>query len=162
MSVAMGTPHPAGANRPAKARYKAAGTNMPPNAATSGSAAFRRLFSSPTRSSRLISNPTSRKNAAMRKSLTHKRAGISSALPATWIEIGAAQTDAHAAAHGEFARNNAATVAAMSIEPARVSVRRNRSKGRNKEIAEATAKLQVIDRAETPHDRQEGAARPPR
>src|ERR671912_30647 len=55
----------------------AAGTAMPPTAATAGRAALRQVESSPATSSRLISSPTTRKNRVMRPSLTQwGRAGL--------------------------------------------------------------------------------------
>jgi hypothetical protein len=48
----------------------AAGTTMPPTAATIGSAAVRGSRSSPDTSSYLISRPTTKKKIAIRPSLT--------------------------------------------------------------------------------------------
>jgi hypothetical protein len=49
---------------------------MPPTAATTGSAPCEGCDSAPSRTSRLISSPTSRKNTAIRPSLIHSRTGL--------------------------------------------------------------------------------------
>ena len=72
MSVAIGIAHPRAAVPPPFVREKmSAGTIMPPSAAAIGSAACRGDASSPASASRLISNPTSRKNTAINPSLIH-------------------------------------------------------------------------------------------
>ena len=71
MSVAIGMPQPLTPGPPAlNARYSAAGTTIPPRAATSGSAAARGSRKSPCTISRLISRPTTKKNTAISRSLT--------------------------------------------------------------------------------------------
>ena len=71
MSVAMGMPHPGAPGPPAlKARNRAAGTTIPPTAATAGSAACGKVRSSPWTSSPLISIPTTKKNSVIRPSIT--------------------------------------------------------------------------------------------
>ena len=59
-----------------------AGTVMPPNAATIGSAAARRVARRPTVNSRLISNPTTRKKIVSSPSLTQSNNGkVNARLP---------------------------------------------------------------------------------
>ena len=70
MSVAIGIPQPRALSPPAIARYSSAGTTMPPIAASTGRIAARSWRSSPVTSSRLISNPTTRKNNAISPSFT--------------------------------------------------------------------------------------------
>ena len=71
MSVAMGMPHPRAPSPPTlKAAKMSAGRIMPPSAATIGSAAARGSRSSPVTISRLISRPATKKNSAIRPSLT--------------------------------------------------------------------------------------------
>jgi len=70
MSVAMGMPQPSRKRASSTSSTNSrAGTTMPPTAAMEGRAAARRSDSSPTRISRLISSPTTKKNKAMRPSL---------------------------------------------------------------------------------------------
>ena len=70
MSVAMGMAAPRMAGPDGLISQKSrTGMIMPPQAATTGSKAFRGEESSPTSSSRLISNPTEKKKIAMRASL---------------------------------------------------------------------------------------------
>jgi hypothetical protein len=71
MSVAAGMAQPEASSLPAvTARKIPAGSTTPPIAAIAGSAAALRSRSSPVTSSRLISRPTTKKNSAMRPSLT--------------------------------------------------------------------------------------------
>ena len=70
MSVAMGMPQPCWLGFPElKSKKMAAGTNMPPNAANTGIAAFLMEESSPSINSRLISKPTTKKKMAIKPSL---------------------------------------------------------------------------------------------
>jgi hypothetical protein len=70
MSVAIGMPHPRVAGPLAlRVRYNAAGTTIPPIAPAIGSIAVRRSRRSPCTLSRLTSNPTTKKNNAMSRSL---------------------------------------------------------------------------------------------
>ena len=74
VSVATGMPQPRAPSPPAfSARKMAAGTSMPPTAASAGTPALRRPRSSPVVSSRLISRPTTKKNSAMSPSLIQWR-----------------------------------------------------------------------------------------
>ena len=75
MSVAVGTAQPDRASGGGQRQVEQPpAPATPPRAAAKGSAAWRRLDSSPTSSSRLISRPTSRKNTAISPSLTQWRA----------------------------------------------------------------------------------------
>ncbi len=73
MSVAIGTPQPraASASPLVMSRNRIAGRTAPPTAAVIGRAARRTDASSPTRTSRLISRPTTRKKIAISPSLIH-------------------------------------------------------------------------------------------
>ena len=55
-----------------------AGTTMPPIAAAIGSDARLTDASSPASTSRLISSPTTKKNTAIHRSLTHNSSGLDS------------------------------------------------------------------------------------
>ncbi len=71
MSVAVGMAQPRMVSGVArlKATKNSAGTAMPPAAATPGRMRRGQVESWPSRNSRLISRPTSRKNTAIRRSL---------------------------------------------------------------------------------------------
>src|SRR3954468_5013097 len=101
---------------------------MPPSAATSGTAARRRLRKSPITSSRLASRPTTRKKSAMSPSLTQWRRSSEMAQPPSRIESSVVQTDSYECGQGEFAQTSAASVAATSAAAPPVSVvRKSRS-----------------------------------
>jgi hypothetical protein len=73
ISVAIGIAQPAEPARPTLRLAKiTAGTSMPPSAAASGSAALRKVASSPSKISRRISRPTTRKNTVIAPSLIQK------------------------------------------------------------------------------------------
>ena len=71
MSVAIGIAQPETSGVPAVSAKKiSAGPTIPPSAAAIGSAAWRGVASSPTRISRFISSPTTKKKIAIKPSLT--------------------------------------------------------------------------------------------
>ena len=79
MSVAIGIPQPFALGVPAlKNTYIRAGKIIPPAAANIGKDACLKEDSSPTIISRLISRPTTKKNIAIRASLTQWSSDISS------------------------------------------------------------------------------------
>ncbi len=89
MSVAMGMPQPRWPMPPAfTSRYSAAGNSIPPTAASTGSAAFRRDASSPTMISRFTSRPMTKKNIAIRPSLIQCSAVSDRTNSPTLIAIG--------------------------------------------------------------------------
>ena len=71
MSVAIGiaTPRSISGSLGHRSQKNSTGMSIPPHAPIIGRRAFCRVESSPTRISRFISNPTERKNIAIRKSL---------------------------------------------------------------------------------------------
>jgi hypothetical protein len=84
MSVAIGMPHPAAPLPPTFSTASIpAGTDIPPSAAATDSAAFLGSASSPTVTSRLISRPTRKKKTAIRPSLIHSRSGLEMPKPPT-------------------------------------------------------------------------------
>jgi hypothetical protein len=127
MSVATGIAQPsaAGGSPRTQARNTSAGTTMPPTAATAGSTSWSGEESSPSRNSRLISSPTSRKNTAMRPSLIHSRKGLSTENAPTCTATGMAKRPSYAAASGELATTMAPTAAQSSAIPPADSRRRN-------------------------------------
>ena len=88
MSVATGMPQPLVPVVPRAMAVKIkAGTSMPPAAAIAGSRARRISLSCPTTNSRLISMPTTKKNAVISPSLIQRSRAHSSRCPATLIPI---------------------------------------------------------------------------
>ena len=74
MSVAIGIAAPlAAAPAGLNSKNRSTGIIIPPQAATTGSMAFRGEESSPTRTSRLISKPTEKKKTAIKASLIKAR-----------------------------------------------------------------------------------------
>ena len=122
MSFAMGTPQPCSKPLPMfTTLYTTAGTTAPPAAPKMGSRALRGLRSSPAVSSNFISNPTSRKNMAMRKSLmkcSSDRCGAK--LPSEKPRSKSCQNAAKYGSTGVFSMTRAATAAASMSMVARV------------------------------------------
>ena len=130
MSVAIGTPQPrAAVPPPASARKIKAGSTAPPIAAAMGRVARRSVASSPTRISRLISRPTTRKNTAIRPSLTQWRSDSDRCRPPRSMASSVPHRSAYADANGEFAHNSATAAAAMRSTPLEALARENSRNG---------------------------------
>ncbi len=90
------------------------GASTPPMAAMMGRAAWRMFVSSPTVISYLISNPTSRKNTAIKISLMMWAKDISPIKPPTPTTTWVCQNSSKGSKAGEFAMMSA-TIAAASM-----------------------------------------------
>src|SRR6478735_11072156 len=131
MSVAVGAASPRAKPSAAvrfTARYRSAGTTMPPTAATIGTTAVLGFRSSPATISRLSSRPTTKKKIASRPSVAHVatvrsrcRAAGPRTVSDTWVYD----------AGSRFAHSSAATVAASSSAPPTRSSRRVSSRLRS-------------------------------
>src|SRR5262249_35772544 len=94
-----------------------AGKAIPPTAAAMGSIACRREASSPTRNSRFISRPTSRKKTAIRPSSIQPRSERRSGGLAGPTASSVFQSAKYVSLHAEFAHPLAVTVQARSTTP---------------------------------------------
>lgn len=131
MSVAMGMPQPRAAGSPHwSARYRPAGTTMPPSAAATGRAARRASRSSPMTSSRFTSSPTTKKKTAINPSLIQWRSEwLIWKEPTPTVSV-VFQKPRNGSDQGELASASAAAVKARSTAPPAASTCRNAASGR--------------------------------
>jgi len=133
ISVAMGIPQPTIVGLPRlKRTYTRAGTIIPPRAAATGRMARLTEESSPARSSRFISRPTTKKKIAIRPSLIQRSSGLVSAASPMPMVKGICQVAVYASLNGEFANTKAVMVARIRSTPAADSVAKKALKGRDR------------------------------
>ncbi len=103
---------------------------MPPIAAAMGTTALRMSRRWPETSSLLISMPTTKKNTAMRPSLTQWPRLWWSSKPPRLSVTSMPHTASYVQLQGEFAQSRATTVQARRTMPAAGSILRNSAAGR--------------------------------
>src|SRR5690349_6590982 len=129
ISVVVGTPQPRAAGLWLLiATYIAAGTAMPPSAATIGSVAFFTDESSPARISRLISSPTTKKNNAITPSLIQWRKVRTNWVPFHANPIRRLSNRKYSADHVELAQASATKAAVSNRKLPLASDSKNRTK----------------------------------